>query len=286
MKTKRIVFIDSGAGGLHILQKTQKLLPHYDKIYIADTFNAPYGTKSQKQLQAICQNLVRDVVQKYNPEIIVFACNTLTVNTISLMREIFFDTKLVGVEPALKTARSYGGDTIIFGTKSTIKHYRKLNHKITDELKLEYAENNLKFFNDDKTFKVYSKTLPTLIDENLDNLDSLMPQIKALFKNQKLRYADNLVLGCTHYIAIKEQLNDVFPNIRFFDGASAVAKRIFEVAKFKKPPKYTKKSTDKNKQNMQKKPSPKIKIFTTNGDKVFQKKLQNYLQFLLEKYWF
>ncbi|MBR4406751.1 MAG: aspartate/glutamate racemase family protein [Clostridia bacterium] len=288
MKKKRIVFVDSGSGGLHILAKAQKLLPHYEMIYLADTFNAPYGNKSKRKLEKIAENLVEFINTQFNPEIIVLACNTLTMNTISRLREEFYRTKFVGVEPALKQAKIYGGDTIIFATKSTIRNYKKLNKKISLELKSEYEENGLEYPEEDKVFRVALSDCAQLIDQHLDDLSCLRPLLEKTFSKPKYKNCENLVLGCTHYIAIKEVLNDIFERIRFFDGTTGVANRIRDIARFPKP---------KNKQQTQEEIAfennreyvdrinrlPKnVKIITTDGDRRQQAKFERYFLKLLE----
>lgn len=286
MKKKRIVFVDSGSGGLHIMAKVQKLMPHYELIYIADTFNAPYGNKSRSKLLQISRSLVEYITSHYNPEIIVLACNTLTMNTISRLREEFFRTKFVGVEPALKQARIYGGDTIIFATKSTLKNYKQLNKKITAELKSQYEENNLEYVDDDKVFRIKSKDCASLVDNNLEDLSRLKPYLENLFSKPKYKNVENIVLGCTHFVAIKEEINDIFERVRFFDGTVGVANRIRDIARFPKPRKNQIEEKTAFESNFQYScrltALPKnIKIITTNGDRRQQARFERYFLKLL-----
>ena len=265
------------------MAKVQKLMPHYELIYIADTFNAPYGNKTKRKLLVIARGLVEYINSHFNPEIIVLACNTLTMNAISHLREEFYRTKFVGVEPALKQARIYGGDTIIFATKSTLKHYKRLNKKITAELKGEYEENGLEFFDDDKIYRIAKKDCARLVDENLDNLEVLNPFLEGIFAKPKYRNIENIVLGCTHYVAIKEGINNVFERVRFFDGTTGVANRIRDIARFPKPrnsnPKGQKENGFENNIEYVDKLTqlPKnVKILTTDGDRRQQAKFERY----------
>jgi len=288
MKKKRIVFVDSGSGGLHIMAKVQKLMPHYELIYIADTFNAPYGNKSRGKLLQISRSLVEYITSHYNPEIIVLACNTLTMNTISRLREEFFRTKFVGVEPALKQARIYGGDTIVFATKSTLKNYKQLNKKITAELKSQYEENNLEYVDDDKVFRVKSKECAALVDKYLEDLSRLKPYLENLFSKPKYKNVENIVLGCTHFVAIKEEINDIFERVRFFDGTTGVANRIRDIARFPNPRKSSNEITEKTAfegdieyiSRLTKLPE-NVKILTTDGDRRTQARFERYFLKLL-----
>ena len=288
MKKKRIVFVDSGSGGLHIMAKVQKLMPHYELIYIADTFNAPYGNKSRGKLLQISRSLVEYITSHYNPEIIVLACNTLTMNTISRLREEFFRTKFVGVEPALKQARIYGGDTIVFATKSTLKNYKQLNKKITAELRSQYEENNLEYVDDDKVFRLKSKECAALVDKYLEDLSRLKPYLENLFSKPKYKNVENIVLGCTHFVAIKEEINDIFERVRFFDGTTGVANRIRDIARFPKPRKSSNEITEKTAfegdieyiSRLTKLPE-NVKILTTDGDRRTQARFERYFLKLL-----
>ena len=232
-KRKNIVLIDSGIGGLFILKECIKLIPNYNFIYIADTVNMPYGNKSKRKLIKIADDLIAELNAEYNPDIFVLACNTLTVNTIQFLRKKY-NKDFVGIEPALKQARIFGGDTIIFATRSTLKFYGKLNRKCTGELKQEYKEKNLRFFNNDKVFKVYMPDLPMKIEQNYNNFKSLTPALLNKFDRTNYKNVGNLVLGCTHFIAIKKELQQIFgENVQIFDGAIPVAKRVLSLIQSK-----------------------------------------------------
>ena len=263
MREKTIAIIDSGLGGLHILKECYKVLRGYNFVYVADTFNAPYGSKSKHELKKIANNLVENIEKKYKPEAIVFACNTLTVNAIKGVRKNF-DIKFVGTEPALKQAKIFGGDTIIFATKSTLKYYSKLNKKVNNAIKSEYKKQNLKYTNTDKVYKVFIPNLPIEIDQNFEDLDCLTEKLKAVFDKEIYQNCTNFVLGCTHYIAIKPQLKNIFSSdIQFFDGSKAVAKRVQNIV-----PKLNKRKKVEI--------AKRIKFLATDGDLLKKKNLIKY----------
>ena len=226
---KSIVILDSGIGGLHILAACKKLIPHGKFVYYADNLNAPYGNKTQKQLQKIACKLVKKIIANHNPQIIVLACNTLTVNAIKFLRKRFPHQTFVGTEPALKQARIYGGNTIILATPSTQKQFYFLNKKITHELKKEHKNLDLPFFNDGKIFRVVVPNLASRIEQNLNNLNRLQPQLNSILCRTKFQTASNLVIGCTHYLAIKTQLQTALPEVKIFDNSLAIAKRVLQL---------------------------------------------------------
>lgn len=268
MREKTIAIIDSGLGGLHILKECCRILRGYNFVYVADTFNAPYGSKSKHQLKKIACDLVKNIEKKHKPEAIVFACNTLTVNAIKIVRKKF-DIKFVGTEPALKQAKIFGGDIILFATKSTLKYYSKLNKKVGRQIKSEYKKQKLKYTNTDKIYKVYIPNLPLEIDQNFENLDCLTEKLKSVFDKEIYQNCTNFVLGCTHYIAIKPQLKSIFSSdIQFYDGSKAVAKRVQDIV----PKLKSKKEIGIEK---------RIKFLTTDGD-LFKK--QNLIKYFNKIY--
>ena len=101
---KNIVVVDSGLGGLNILNECKKVLPDINFIYVADSQNSPYGNKSKRKLLKIADLLVKNIINLYNPKIIVLACNTLTTVAIKHLREKYKDIYFIGTEPAIKPA--------------------------------------------------------------------------------------------------------------------------------------------------------------------------------------
>ena len=86
MKNKSIGFFDSGIGGITILNSIVKLLPNENTIYLADSINSPYGTKSNEELIKICKKNVEFLINS-GCKLIVIACNTATTNSISYLRQ-------------------------------------------------------------------------------------------------------------------------------------------------------------------------------------------------------
>ena len=120
MKTQPIAFFDSGIGGTTILKDVIKLLSNENYIYYPDSENLPYGNKSKEELFEIVDNVVQKLI-KYNPKIIVCACNTATAMVLDDIREKYKNIIFVGTEPAIKVVHDNYKDkkTIILTTKGT-----------------------------------------------------------------------------------------------------------------------------------------------------------------------
>ena len=102
------VFIDSGVGGIPYMTTLLKRSPDAKCVYVADTANFPYGTKSHEQIVKSVSSLVKKICRKFSPAVIVVACNTISVNALEVLRAEFpeekYGVKFVGTVPAIKLA--------------------------------------------------------------------------------------------------------------------------------------------------------------------------------------
>ena len=120
MNNKSIGFFDSGIGGITIWQSIINLLPNENTIYLADSINSPYGTKTKEELTKICEKNIEFLINK-GCKIIIIACNTATTNSINYLRNIY-KIPLVGIEPAIKPAalNTKTGIIGVLATKGTL----------------------------------------------------------------------------------------------------------------------------------------------------------------------
>ena len=117
-----VVFIDSGIGGIpycrHFIEKN----PGQNIVYLADREHFPYGDKERKELAGIIIKLAQEAISKFNPKIIVLACNTASLAALSELREKFPLMPFVGTVPAVKPAvlAAKSGKIGVLGTELTI----------------------------------------------------------------------------------------------------------------------------------------------------------------------
>ena len=264
---KKIVFIDSGIGGLHIMRACEKIIDNAHFIYVADTLNAPYGEKKSRFLRKNALKLLKKLDCFYSPDAFVIACNTLTITAIKTLRK-HIKIPIIGVEPALKKAKINGGDTILLATPRTLKNYKKLDRKITKSLKKEYSAQNLIYPKEQKIFKLAIKNLPTQIENNLENLSALKPLIEKYLNQKQFENVENLVLGCTHFIALKQIFQEMKPSVCILDNALGVARQVEKVVFGKEN--YNKKES----QMLSKKSKIKITFLTTTASPTQNQKLK------------
>lgn len=216
---KAIGIIDSGVGGLSIWQKITKLLPHEDLIYLADQKNFPYGTKNAEFLRKITSKNVEFLIKK-QVKLIVLACNTATVHTLSYLREKY-RLPIVGTVPVIKKAAelSKNGKIGVIATSSTNKsQYQK---KLIKKFASGFLVSNLA-----------QDGLVELV-ENLElSVEKIIPLLAKNLRILKNRKIDVLALGCTHYAFLKPHFKNFFgKKVLILDSAGAVARQVRRVLK-------------------------------------------------------
>lgn len=207
---KKIGIFDSGLGGLSILKELLKVLPNEDYLFYEDSINNPYGEKSEEELLSITSKIV-DYLLKEDCKIIVIACNTATTSCMKKLREKYPDTIFVGTVPAIKMAYDNNyKNTIVLSTPYT------RNSKRVEELIDEYHNPNQNIIN------ISGENLASLIEENkIEEIRILLNKILRPYKD-----CDSIVLGCTHYPLIKDEIKKVLPNTEILDGSNGVAREV------------------------------------------------------------
>lgn len=207
----KIGLFDSGLGGLSILKELIKVLPNEDYLFYEDSINNPYGNKTEEELFKINCDIV-DYLLAHDCKIIVIACNTATTMCIASLREKYKDVIFVGTEPAIKVAYDHGyKNTIILSTPNT------KNSKKVYDLTREYK--NI----DQNIYNVSGENLANLIE--LDQKEDIMHLLKRVLNEYK-GIADSIVLGCTHYSLIKDEIQSVLPNVVLLDGTVGIAREV------------------------------------------------------------
>ena len=207
----KIGIFDSGLGGLSILKELINILPNEDYYFYEDSINNPYGEKTEEELLKITSNIV-DKLLKENCKIIVIACNTATTSCMKKLREIYKDTIFVGTVPAIKVAYDNNyKKTLIISTPYTMKSER------VNELLRDYKNEDQEIYN------VSGENLANLIEnDNQIEIKKLLERILSPYKNK----VDSIVLGCTHYPLVKEQIKNILNDVAILDGSVGVAKEV------------------------------------------------------------
>lgn len=212
-KEGNIGVFDSGIGGVTVLKEIIKLLPNENYIYYSDSKNNPYGDKTDADIISICENIVEYLI-KSDCKVIVIACNTASAKAVDHLRDKYKNIQFIAIEPAYKMVYDYAYDstTLVMATKGTIKSERF-------NLLLEK-------YNNHKTYLLPCIGLADIIEEG--NKEKIKKYIQLNLK-EHIGKVNNIVLGCTHYPLIKEEIKEIMGNVKFFDGASYLAIHLKDV---------------------------------------------------------
>ena len=217
MKARPIGVIDSGLGGLSILNTLTPILKNEKFIYLADHQYCPYGDRTSKQINQRLVAITNFLLEK-NCKLVVVACNTITTTSINFLRSIYPAIFFVGTVPAIKPAieKNLKENIIVLATQKTVSS--------------EYFQEMI--FNLDKKGKVHGIASPGLVESiESGNLKIIKQQINKIIKNIKANYSA-IVLGCTHYILVKDIIKKLPPfNVVILEPSQAIAKQTCKVLK-------------------------------------------------------
>jgi glutamate racemase len=192
----RIGVFDSGLGGLVVAQAIMARLPQYDYLYLGDTRRVPYGGRSQETIHEFTSEALNYLFAQ-NCQLIILACNTASAEALRKSQQEYLpryypDRRVLGV--IIPTAeevfsvhrpRRVG----VLATKSTVEsnaYARELNRQCPNVEVAQLAAPLL---------------VPLLENDGLPYLEPILKDYLA-----KLKDIEALVLGCTHYALIKEDV--------------------------------------------------------------------------------
>ena len=211
-----VLVFDSGIGGLSIYNEIYNKMPNLHYIYAFDNEGFPYGDKSSEYLITRVNHIIATILQSYSIDLAVIACNTASTICLPSLRTNF-PFPIVGVVPAIKPASKVTKNKCIglLATKATIQR--------------AYTSNLIQEFAPDCDVKLLGLSELAHIAENkLQGIAVDMQQLETLLQPWlKLSVIpDTIVLGCTHYPFIKDELRILFPNTTFIDSGYAIASRV------------------------------------------------------------
>lgn len=213
MNNDPIGIFDSGVGGLTVWKTLLKEFKNESFIYFADSKNCPYGNKSEEEITKLSASIIDFLIEK-KCKIIVIACNTATSAAINNLRTRY-PIPIIGIEPAIKPASilSNTGNVGVLATKGTV------NGELFKATSEKFAKNT----------NVITKVGYGLVDQVENNLINTKETEELLFKYIQPMIdnrVDYIVLGCTHYPLLSDQINKITQNkIHLLEPSEAIAKQ-------------------------------------------------------------
>ncbi|MBQ2714063.1 MAG: aspartate/glutamate racemase family protein, partial [Clostridia bacterium] len=206
----RIGVYDSGIGGLTTLGEIIKNLGGGNYVYLADNANAPFGCKEPEELYSIGRLGVSELI-KLGCNYVVLGCNTMT--TIKpLLEKAFPSIRFIGIEPAVLPAVRECCRVAVLATPTTISSEKV--QRLVEPYKARvtcYPNSNLA--------GIIERLAP-----DFSTMDRYVEKTCGYLKDY-----DAVVLGCTHFVYLRETISKVFPHIKIYDGNEGVGKRVKEL---------------------------------------------------------
>lgn len=212
-RTDPIGIFDSGLGGISTLREMRKLLPGEHFIYYGDTGNAPYGTKTREEVLQ-CVGRVVDRLLKEQIKALVIACNTATSVAAAQLRKDL-QIPVIGMEPALKPAHEIrkSGKILVLATPLTLREEK------FSRLMSRFGEG---------AEKVPCEGLVELVEA--EDRDGAKRYLETLLAGFRLDEVDAVVLGCTHYVFLRDMIKNMIPDhIAITDGNAGTARQLRRV---------------------------------------------------------
>lgn len=212
-----IACFDSGVGGLSVLREAVRLMPEEDFIFFGDSANAPYGTKTVKQIQDLTMEHIDRLAHTGDGiKAIVIACNTATSAAIGLLRETYTDIPVVGIEPAVKPAALMGEHPRVLALMTPLTAKGGKLKTLIDRYK-DHAD-------------ITALGCPGLMEfaesgqTEGEEVDRYLQDLFAPYRSEKI---DAVVLGCTHYPFLKDAIRKaVGDGPAIIDGGAGTAREL------------------------------------------------------------
>ena len=213
MKEQPIGLFDSGVGGLTVAHAIKQILPGESIIYFGDTAHLPYGDKSAESIRYYSKRITEFLLE-HNSKAVLVACNSASASAFdSLKKEFKGKTLLLDViNPVVDYlgARNFKRIGVI-GTKRTISsgtYEKKIKEKSPSTEVVSMA----------------TPLLVPMIEEGFIFDDISNAIIRSYLSNESLSGIQALILGCTHYPIIKNQISKIFNfNVEVVDSARIVS---------------------------------------------------------------
>ena len=218
MKKETIGIFDSGIGGLTVANAISELLPKETLVYFGDTAHLPYGDKSEDLIKTFSENIADFLIQEKNCKAVVIACNTASAAAYEHLRDFYKgDIPIINViDPIIEAIvnDSQIKKVGLIATQTTIKSgvYQEKLKRRKPEVAIEVLATPL---------------LVPMIEEGFANDNISHAVIANYLENPIFNDIDALILGCTHYILIKEEINTFFKHkVKLFDSTDILATKL------------------------------------------------------------
>ena len=213
MKNRPIGIFDSGVGGLTVAHAVKQLLPGESIVYFGDTAHLPYGDKSAESIKSYSRRITEFLLEK-NSKVVLVACNSASSSAYDALKEEFGKRVILidVIDPVVDYLGSRNFNKIgVIGTKRTISsgtYETKITEKAPGTSVISMA----------------TPLLVPMIEEGFIFDDISNAILRAYLAGNSFAGIQALILGCTHYPIIKNQISRIFDfEIEVVDSARLVS---------------------------------------------------------------
>ncbi|MCK5219383.1 glutamate racemase [bacterium] len=210
-----IGIFDSGVGGLTVVKEIQRQLPDENMVYLGDTARTPYGSKARETIIRFTLEGVEKLL-KYRIKALVIACNTASALVLPALRKRILLPVIGVIQPGARAAlhENPHGAIGVIGTSATIQSQA-------------YARTLSRLKKNCRVFSAACPLLAPLVEEGWLTGPITISIINAYLDPLLKKNIKRLILGCTHYPALKPALSRVCgKEIRIIDSAEEVAREL------------------------------------------------------------
>lgn len=213
VKEQPIGIFDSGVGGLTVAHAIKQILPGENLVYFGDTAHLPYGDKSAESIKYYSKRIT-EFLLGFNSKVILVACNSASASAFDTLRQEFSEKVILidVIDPVVDLLSNRNFRKIgVIGTKRTISsgtYDQKLSEKSPKTAVISMA----------------TPLLVPMIEEGFIFDDISNAIIRTYLSNEVFSGIEALVLGCTHYPIIKNQISKFFNfNVEVVDSSRVVS---------------------------------------------------------------
>jgi len=213
VREQPIGIFDSGVGGLTVAHAIKQILPGESLVYFGDTAHLPYGDKSAESIRFYSQRITEFLLD-HNAKVVLIACNSASASAFESLKTRFHDKTIIidVIDPVVEYIGTRNFSKIgVIGTKRTVSSgtYEKKIREISPSTTV---------------VSLATPLLVPMIEEGFIFDDISNAIIRSYLSNESLAGIQALILGCTHYPIIKNQISKIFNfNVEVVDSARIVA---------------------------------------------------------------
>ena len=191
----------------------KQILPGESLVYFGDTAHLPYGDKSAESIRYY-SGKITEFLLDHNAKVVLVACNSASASAFDTLKKEFQDRTIIidVIDPVVDYLSTRDFRKIgVIGTKRTISsgtYDQKLKEKAPGTSVVSMA----------------TPLLVPMIEEGFIFDDISNAIIRTYLSNETLSGIEALILGCTHYPIIRNQISKFFNfNVEVVDSARIVS---------------------------------------------------------------